>query len=224
MLEENKKLVIIFIGPPGSGKRTQADLLTERLGLVHLESSQIIEEKLKNAELDDWLLQREKKLWDSGQLNTPEVVLKWMKEKIMELANIGKGIVFSGSPRTISEAEEEIPFLEELYGKENIRVFNLDLNEDDSIKRNSKRRICRIARHPIPDFSEFENITKCPRDGSEILVRVLDNPETVKIRYKEYLNRTLPIVDILKLKGYRIIKINADQAIDKVHNEVLNFL
>lgn len=214
------KSVIILIGPPGSGKGTQADMLAEKFGLFHLESSKVIEEKIKNAPPDDAIMQREKKLWESGILNTPELVLEWIKEKAKEVAGEGHGIVFSGSPRTIYEAEGEAPVLEELYGKENVKVFNIEISEDESIKRNSKRRICKDSRHPIPGFPEFEGITKCPKDGSEIITRVLDNPETIKIRYQEYLNRTLPIIDFLKKRDYKIIEINGEQPIEKVFEEI----
>ena len=224
MPEENKKWTVILIGPPGSGKGTQADLLAEKFGLFHLESSKIIEEKLKKADPDDWVLQNEKRLWESGTLNTPELVLQWIQEKIKEVAGRGRGIVFSGSPRTVFEAEGEMPLLEELYGKENIKIFNLDLSEGESIKRNSKRRICGGFRHSIPNFPEFENITKCPKDGSEIVTRTLDNPKTIKIRYQEYLKRTIPLIDILKYKNYRITKVNGEQPIEEVHNNILNYL
>lgn len=219
-MKENKKRVIILIGPPGAGKGTQAELLAEKFSFFHLESSKVIEEKIKNSKPDDAVLQREKKLWESGILNTPELVLKWIKEKIRDIASEGRGIVFSGSPRTILEAEGEIPILEELYGKENIKVLNINLSEKESIKRNSKRRICKDNRHPIPNFKEFEGITECPKDGSEIITRVLDKPETIKVRYKEYLNRTFPIVDFLEKRSYKIIKIEGEQKIDKVFDDV----
>lgn len=215
-----KKLVIILIGSPGSGKGTQAELLAERFGLFHLESSKVIEEKIKNAPPDDAIIQREKKLWESGILNTPELVFKWIQEKIREVASEGHGIVFSGSPRTVYEAEGEIPVLEELYGKENVKVFNIEISEEESVKRNSKRRICKDSRHPIPNFPEFEGITKCPKDGSEIITRVLDSPETIKIRLGEYVNRTLPIVDLLKKKDYNIMEINGEQSIKNVFDNI----
>lgn len=218
------KFVIILIGPPGSGKGTQAELLADKFGLFHLESSKVIEEKIKNAPPDDAVMQREKKLWESGILNTPELVLEWIKEKAKEVANDGKGIVFSGSPRTVYEAEGEISVLEELYGKDNVNVFNIELSEEESIKRNSKRRICKGSRHPMPNFPEFEGITKCPKDGSEIITRVLDNPETIKIRYQEYISRTLPVVDFLKKRSYNITEINGEQSIEKISEDILGTL
>lgn len=218
------KKVFILIGPPGSGKGTQAELLAEKFDLFHLESSKVIEEKIKQAKSDDTIMQREKELWESGKLNTPELVLEWIKEKAKEIAREGHGVVFSGSPRTIYEAEGEIPVLDELYGKDNINVFNIELSEEESVKRNSKRRICKGSRHPIPNFSEFEGITKCPKDGSEIITRLLDDPETIKVRYQEYINRTLPIIDFLKKRDYKIVEINGEQSIENVFKDILKEL
>ncbi|OGN13948.1 MAG: hypothetical protein A3J47_02230 [Candidatus Yanofskybacteria bacterium RIFCSPHIGHO2_02_FULL_43_22] len=223
-MSKQKKLVMILIGPPGSGKGTQADMLTEKFNLFHLESSKVIEEKIKNADSNDEILQKEKGLWESGKLNTPELVLEWIREKAKEVASEGHGIVFSGSPRTVYEAEGEIPVLEELYGKDGVKVFNIEISDGESIKRNSKRRICKGSRHSIPNFPEFENITKCPKDGSEIITRLLDNPETIKIRLEEYANRTLPIIDFLKKRDYKIMEINGEQPIEKVFNDILKKL
>ena len=219
---DNKKWVVILIGPPGSGKGTQADLLAEKFGLFHLETSKIIEEKIKQASLDDKILMREKKIWETGKLNTPELVLKWTSEKVEEIANRGKGIVFSGSPRTIYEAEGEMPFFEKLYGRENIKVINIDLSREESVNRNSNRRICKASRHPIPNFPEYKGIKTCPKDGSEIITRILDKPETIVVRYDEYLNRTTPILDYIGDRGYMILKIKGEQSIDNVHKDVIN--
>src|SRR3989338_11554419 len=95
-LDANRKWVVILIGPPGSGKGTQAELLAEKFGLFHLESSKVIEDKFNNADPEDKVLAAEKELWESGKLVTPELVLHWVREKIKELAGYGKGVVFSG--------------------------------------------------------------------------------------------------------------------------------
>ena len=217
----SKKMVAIFIGPPGSGKGTQADLLVEKFGLVHLESSKVIENKFKTGDPNDPVIAREKELWESGELNTPELVREWMLEAIRTLHAKGVGIVLSGSPRTLFEAEGEMPVFEELYGKANVIPIHLNLTKEESIKRNSGRRICEAQRHPIPDFPIFKDITTCPKDGSPLVRRGLDTPETIGIRYEVYLRRTQPILSFLKERQYDIIEIEGEQDIVKVCEDIM---
>ena len=183
-----KKWAVILIGPPGSGKGTQAELLAKKFGLFHLETSKLGEEKINNSELVkiDTEVAEAKRLYDKGELFPPPWTVKIMVEKIRELGNGGMGLVFSGSPRTLHEAENELPILEEVYGRDNIKPIHLNLTKDESIKRNSSRRVCKANRHSIPDFPMFKDITTCPKDGSELIKRSLDAPETIGIRYEVY--------------------------------------
>ena len=216
----NNKRVIILIGPPGSGKGTQAEMLASRFGLAHLETSELIEDKFNNANPNDGFLSEQKKRWESGILNDPEFVVSLVAKKIKELSSDQKGIVFSASPRTLFETEQEIPIIEKLYDKENIKILNIQLSEHSSIERNSSRRICKKNRHPIPNFPEYKNIIICPTDGSPIKTRALDKSDVIRVRYQEYLNRTAPIIVFLKTRGYRVIEINGEQPIEKVLNDI----
>ena len=218
---ENKKQVIVVIGPPGSGKGTQTEMLAAKFNLNDFEMSKIIEEHFNNAGSDDTVLIDERRKWANGDLVSPELVLQWMLEKVGIIRDLKDGIIFSGNPRSIFEAHGLFPILEKYYGKENIKVINIELNEEESIKRNSTRRICVANRHPIPNFEEFINIDKCPKDGSAITTRPLDNPKVIKERYHIYLQKTLPILDFLKERGYEIIHVNGEQTIDKVQESIL---
>ncbi|OGN07096.1 MAG: hypothetical protein A3B86_01650 [Candidatus Yanofskybacteria bacterium RIFCSPHIGHO2_02_FULL_38_22b] len=219
------KWAVVLIGPPGSGKGTQADLLAEKFGLIHIESSKIIEEKFKNASPDDLLLSQQKKIWQSGELNDPKMVTGWLVEAMKNVWQSGAGLILSASPRTVFEAEAEIPVLEELYGKDNVKIFNIDLSREESFNRNSNRRICEKNRHPVPNLPEFKDLETCPRDGSKLIRRGhLDDPETVKLRYDVYLKRTEPIIDLLKNRGYEIIQVNGEQSIEDVYKEVIQKL
>ncbi len=215
-----RKQIVILIGPPGSGKGSQADLLAEDFGFFHLETSKIIEEKFKNAPDGDPVITQAKEAFRTGKLVDSQLVTQWVTEYIKSMPE-RQSIVFSGSFRATFEAEAEIPLCEELYGKENIHVMNIEISEAESIKRNSKRRICKANRHPIPNFPEFEGLAVCPKDGSEIETRILDNPETIKVRYATYLEETKPVLEWFIQHGYPIIKINGEQPIRKVHVDIL---
>ena len=215
--------LVIFIGPIGSGKGTQADVIAKKLGLVHVETAKFLEEKFKTAEPSDKKMAEQKALWHMGILNDPSWVTEVLLGETKKIAGEGKGMVLSASPRTLFEAEKIIPVFEEIYGKENVFVFNITLSEAESIKRNSGRRICEKNRHPIPNFPEFKDLKICPEDGSRLITRALDNPETIKIRYQEYLNRTKLVLSYLNERGYNIFKINGEQPIEKVSEDILRW-
>ena len=230
---KNLPQIIILLGPPGAGKGTQAELLSERLNLYYLETSKIIEKEVMNAKKNEFVeiggkrypLSKEKKLWKSGKLCTPEVVTFWIKNKIKELANEKKKIVFAGSPRTLYEAKEILPLLKKLYGLENIRVLLLEISPQETIFRNSHRRICELMRHPILYSKETANLKRCPLDGSKLIRREgLDDPEVIKIRIEEYKKRTLPVVDYLKKEGIKVEKISASGSPAEVFNKIIGIL
>ena len=221
------KQIVIFIAPPGAGKGTQADLLAEKFGFVHIETSKLGEAKINDPELakKDSEVAEAKRLYDKGELFPPPWTTKLVIEKMGELAREGRGGVFSGSPRTPYEAEHELPEFEKLYGRDNIKIFYITLSEEESVKRNSERRICEKNRHPIPRSEydpKFKDITVCPWDGSPIITRpVLDKPEIIRERYKVFLRDTAPVLDYFREKGYKIVEINGEQPIEKVSSDIL---
>jgi adenylate kinase len=120
----NFKIFIIY-GPPGSGKGTQARILARQLGIEHFDTGRIIEKLVHDPnKQDDLIIQRERKNFDTGLLCTPKWVLGIVSEKIKK-SKKRKGLIFSGSPRTLEEAKIIIPLLEEMYGKDNICVIQI---------------------------------------------------------------------------------------------------
>lgn len=212
--------VVFLIAPIGAGKGTQADVLVKRFGFFHVETSKLIEERFNDPDMAE-----RKKQWESGALIDPAWVTQLVIEEVKKLIKAGQKLVFSSSPRTLLEAEQEMPVFEELFGKNAILIFNILLSEQESIKRNSGRRICEKNRHPIPNFPETKNLTVCPEDGSLLIGRgKLDEPQTIKIRYQEYLTRTEPILKYLKERGHEVVSINGEQPIADVSRDILKHL
>lgn len=225
--------VIIILGPPGSGKGTQAELLAEKTDLYHFETSEVLEESFnqkgggKFIEVGGkkYYFSDEKKNWKSGLLCSPPFVIVLVKKKIKELFKSGKSLIFSASPRTLYEGKELIPLFKKLYGASNIKILLFKQNPEVSIWRNSRRRICELLRHPILYTKETVNLKICPLDGSKLIKRGgLDNPKTIKIRLKEYQERTLPLIGYLKKKGFKIKEINAEQPVADIFKDVLKAL
>jgi len=227
-----KSQIIILLGPPGAGKGTQAILLAEKFDLFYFETSKIlekafeenIEEKIE-IEGKYYSISEEKEKWKKGLLCSPPFVTWLVKKEIERLAKEGKGIVFSGSPRTLYEAERIMPLLEKLYGKENIKTILIDIPFEVSLFRNSHRRICQLLRHPILWTKETENLTICPLDGSKLIKRKgLDDPETIKVRWEEYKKRTFPIVEYLKKNSFKVEKVNGEGTVAEVFSSILKIL
>jgi len=227
-----KPLVIIILGPPGSGKGTQAELLAEKFDLYHFETSEIIERNLAVAKKGDFVkidnkkyfLSEEKKLREAGKWMSPPLIAFWVKNKIKALSKEGKGIVFSGSPKTLYEAEEITPLIKRLYGVSNVKIILIEQKPEVSIWRNSHRRICELMRHSILFTKETAKLKLCPFDGSKLIFREDNNPKVIKSKLKEYQERTLPLIDYFKKQGLKVKKINGEQSVADVFKDILKAL
>ncbi len=229
-MPNSKSFVVIIMGPPGSGKGTQAQLVADRFGFFCLEPSRIIEQKVMDAKEGEaqvvdgkeYSYAEEKKNWETGELCSPPIVTFWVQEKIRQVFEEKKGIVFTGSPRTLYEAEKIMPLIEELYGKENIKIVLLELRPEDSIFRNSHRRICELMRHPILYNQETKHLTACPLDGSKLMRRKkLDDPETIKTRLEVYKKETYPAIDYFQKNEFAIARIDASPSPSEVFENIL---
>lgn len=224
-----KTLAMIVLGPPGSGKGTQAELLMERFDLYHLETSEIIEKNFTKAKKgsfvrvgkEKFFLSEEKKLRQTGKWMSPPLIAFWLKDKIKELAREGKGVIMSGSPKTLYEAGEEIPLLKKLYGAKNIKIILLEQSPEVSVWRNSHRRICELMRHGILYTKETAKLSKCPFDGSKLVHREDRSRQVVENKIKEFQERTIPMLDYFTKQGLKIKKINGEQSVADVFNDIL---
>jgi len=224
-----KPLVIIILGPPGSGKGTQAELLAEKLNLCHLETSVIIEKNLLNAKKSDFViikgtkyfLSEEKKLREAGKWMSPPLITFWINNKIKELSKEGGGITMSGSPKTLYEGKEIIPLLKKLYGAPNIKIILIKQKPEVSIWRNSRRRICQLMRHSILYTKETAKLERCPFDGSKLVLREDSDQKVIKSKLKEFQERTLPLIGYFKKQGLNVKEVNGERSVVDVFKDIL---
>lgn len=220
-----QKWVLIIIGPPGAGKGTQGTLLAEKLNLYYFETSKILELSFqKNSEGEfieiggqKYYFAQEFDNWKKGILCSPPFVSYLVQEKIRELFAKDISLLLSGSPRTVFEGEQILPLLGELYGKENVKVILLDIPPEQTIFRNSNRRLCQLMRHPILFNEETKNLKDCPLDGSVLMKREgLDDLETINTRLREYKERTVPLLDYFVQQGIAVHKVDGVGPVDEV--------
>jgi adenylate kinase len=224
----SKKLVVLF-GAPGAGKGTQAELLSSKLSMYYFETSKILEQEFNDPSLEiveidgeKFEVVNEKQLWLEGKLCSPPFVTYLVEKKIKELAERGENIILSGSPRTVYEGEKTIPLLIELYGRENIKFVLINISPEETMRRNSHRRICELIRHPILYTEETKDLTICPLDGSKLVRREgLDDPETIKTRLEQYADRTYPVVELFKKNNILVKEVNGEQLVADVFEDIL---
>lgn len=172
---KDSKWAIFFLGPPGAGKDTQAELLAKKLNLILLSSGDIVRKNIKeNAEM--------KRIYDSGKLIPPKIMAQWTIEAI----NPQKSFVFSGALRTLEETKILLSFLKKNHYQ--IKIFNIEISPKETIKRNLLRA----------------------RD-------IIDTKEKIKERLKVYKTQTKPVLDLFSDK---VIKINGEQSIGNVHQDI----
>lgn len=213
---------VFFFGLPGSGKGTQAEKLVERFGFFHFDTGREIERAVYDPALqDDPVIKRERILFDSGAMNTPPWVEAMVRSRIYQLSREGRAVVFSGSPRTLPEAEGIIPLLEELYGKESLMSIVLNIPAEMSVARNSRRKICknrscaRVAAWDAP-----MDLAVCDACGGTLGKRILDDPDVIRKRIVEYRTRTAPVLDFLRSRGIGIIEADGTPEPEEVHKEI----
>lgn len=227
-------IAIIIFGPPGAGKGTQARLLSEKFDLIHFDSGKYIRELLYNPKnKNNKIIQKEKKLNESGNLCTSYWVLKIINDKINEISGLlHKGVVLSGSPRTIFESFGDkknkglMEKLEKTYGKKNIYVFKINISGKETIKRNAHRLICSICGSPI--LNQVSSIKyqalNCPFCGGKLKHRFDDAKKIIINRLKEYKERTEPIVVEFKKRKYKVIEINGAPMPYKIYEKIMSFI
>ncbi|RMD66289.1 hypothetical protein D6833_01670 [Candidatus Parcubacteria bacterium] len=212
----------MVLGPPGSGKGTQADLVAKKYGLVHFDTGKFLEALVHDPRRQhEKMIQKQRELFDSGKLMTPRWVLTMVRRQVKAIARAGWGVVFSGSPRTLYEAEGLLPVLEKLYGKRNIFVFSLQVPARVSIERNSHRVVCAVCGAPLlTKYYPSSHPRHCPVCAGPFRRRTLDNPEVIRVRLREYRERTQPIFTLTKKRGYLFTNVNGTLAPYKVFQRI----
>jgi adenylate kinase len=210
-------MIIIFLGPAGSGKGTQAKLLCQKISGFYFEAGSILRKK---AEEDSPLGRKIKKIiYQEGGLVPDYLMEKIIKEWLGD-KDISRGIVFDGFPRTLAQYRLLKKILLQ-KGEEISKVIFLRVSEPVIISRLSSRRVC-------PKCGlEFNLITKPPKQdeicdscGAKLIKRADDKPEVIKERLKIYFEKTQPLVDLAAKEGV-LEEVDGERKIEEIHQEIL---
>jgi adenylate kinase len=207
---------LILFGAPGVGKGTQAVELAKKFNLTHISTGEIFREIIaSHSELGELA----NSYISKGNLVPDDVTVGIVKERLAQ-EDCKNGFILDGFPRTLPQAE----CLDQICLELNINidcVIDIEVNEDELIKRLSGRRVCKScgASYHI-DFnpSKVENV--CDKCNGELYTRKDDHKESVAVRLMTYKSSTMPLINFYKAKGL-LVEINGQQEINEVLNEIV---
>ena len=206
---------IVLMGLPGAGKGTQADKIVEKYDIPHISTGDMFRAAIKNQTA---LGLEAKSFMDQGALVPDEVTIGIVRERLSQ-ADCEKGFLLDGFPRTVPQAEALDATLADM-GKSVEHVINIQVEQEELIKRLTGRRICKecgTAYHLV--FNPPQEEGKCDKDGGELYQRADDNPETVSNRLEVNMKQTQPLLDFYGDKGV-LTNIDGQQHITKVFADI----
>jgi adenylate kinase len=185
------ELNLILVGPPGAGKGTQAERLTEDFNLPYFATGNI----LRQAVADGTELGRQaKKHMDAGGLVPDDVIIGVILEAL-EGEAASDGFLLDGFPRTVPQADALAEALEKA-GRRLTAVLLIDVDDDEVVRRLSGRRTCSKNGHTYHvEFDPPKHDNVCDQDGSKLVQRDDDKPETIRRRLAVYHDQTEPLVE-----------------------------
>ena len=206
----------VLLGPPGAGKGTQAEVVAEKYGLVHISSGDLFRENLKNETDLGKLAQG---YMAKGELVPDDVTIGMVRERISR-PDCKNGALLDGFPRTPAQADALSVMLKEFKSKVEL-VPLIDVPAEELIERLSGRWICRQAGHV---YHEKNNPPKkagiCDIDGSELYQREDDKRATVEKRIQVYTEQTAPLIEYYSSRNI-LVKIDGKKPIDEVTKELM---
>lgn len=207
---------IVLIGAQGSGKGTQAEKLTQALGIRHIASGDLFRNAIAaKTELG----MKVKAYLDRGELVPDELTVAMVLSRIQE-PDCAQGVLLDGFPRTIAQAVALDKGLEALGKQIDLAVY-LKVPREELLKRLSGRYICRANQHVYNIYTNPPKVAGiCDLDGSELYQRSDDRGEAVQKRLDIFFKETILLLDYYG-QQHKLIEVNADQSIDEVQADLL---
>jgi adenylate kinase len=210
---------IVLLGPPGAGKGTQAEKISEKYQLTHVSTGDLFRENIKN---NTELGKKVREYTDNGLLVPDEVTIAMVEDRLKK-DDCKDGALLDGFPRTIKQAEALDKMLKETFGSGLTVVPCIDVDQNALVKRISGRRMCKNGHvfHVETKPSKVEGV--CDVCGESLYQRADDNEETVQTRLNAYNESTAKLIDYYKNKGI-LRMVDGNKAIDEVSKDMADVI
>ena len=210
-------MYIILVGAQGSGKGTQAEMLSETLGIPHLASGDLFRKAIdEKTELG----LKAKVYVDRGEL-VPDDLTVTMVLGRLAMPDCAQGVILDGFPRTVAQAQALDNGLQKVGKQIDIAIY-LKVPREELLKRLSGRYICRAYQHVYNIYSNPPKVPGvCDIDGSELYQRPDDVGEAIQTRLDIFFNETIQLLDYYGSQ-HKLAEVNGNQGIDQVQSELLH--
>jgi adenylate kinase len=206
---------LVLLGPPGAGKGTQAERLVEDFGFPYYSTGNILREAVaKETELG----KEAKQYMQNGELVPDDLISRAVAERF-DSGEADDGFLLDGFPRTIGQAEVLNEILEK-RGRDLTAVLLIEVSDDEVVRRLSGRRTCSKGGHVYHmEFDPPKNDGVCDQDGSRLIQRDDDKPETVRKRLSVYHDQTEPLIDWYEERGL-LMRFDGKRTPDEVQDRI----
>jgi adenylate kinase len=209
-------MIIVLLGPPGSGKGTQGERIAERLGIPKIATGDVLREAIRDGTGQGLAA---KAYMDRGDLVPDSVILGIMKDALGSPA-AGKGAILDGVVRTIPQADGLVRLLSEL-GRKVDKVLLFDVDDDELVRRLGRRTVCENCQTP---YKGREPGSICPKCGGRLVRRPDDEPAAIRTRLKVYRTQTEPVIQWARDHGLDIAQIDATGELDEITDRAMKAL
>lgn len=203
---------IVFLGPPGAGKGTQAAFTCKEYGLVHISTGDLLRAELKS----ETPLGKELKAYiEKGELVPDDLIVQMVRERLKQ-DDCKKGFLLDGFPRTVPQADSLAEFI-------NLdAVINIDVPSEKLANRIAKRRVCKDCSATY-SIDELENENSCNECSGEMYQREDDQYETVMNRLRVFEEQTAPLVAYYQSKNI-LTNVDGNQSVEDVCSAIFQAL
>lgn len=206
-----RSLNLVMLGPPGSGKGTQAKFLSERYHIPHVSTGDMLREEVRNKTS---LGLKAKEIMDQGGLVSDEIVSAMILKRL-DHEDCARGVILDGYPRTVEQAHVLDGILAEL-GRALERVILVDVPDEEIVRRLGGRRSCpKCGKVYHLIYSPPADGVHCDVCGIELVQRDDDKEEVIRQRLIQYHEKTQPLVELYEYRGL-LVEIDGSQDMEAV--------